>query len=158
MFDRFTETARRVLREAHEEALRRRHRSVDPEHLFLALLRQRQGIALAVLDRLGLQRDAVTEDFEGVLASVGAAAKPVTETPFGLGAAHALEQSVQQARDLESNWVGTEHLLLGLLHDGDSPVARTLGAHRVRFETAFATVLTLLGKSTGSDQGHPHHD
>ncbi len=58
MFDRFTEGARRVLREAHEEALRRRHRSVDSEHLFLALLRQREGIALAVLDRLGLRRGA----------------------------------------------------------------------------------------------------
>src|SRR6266571_3885095 len=58
MFDRFTERARRVLREAHEEALRRRHRSVDSEHLFLALLRQREGIALAVLDRLGLRRGA----------------------------------------------------------------------------------------------------
>ena len=108
-----------------------------------------------MLDRLGLQRGAVTEDLDGVLASVGAAAKPVTEIPFGLGAARALERSVQQALYLESNWVGTEHLLLGLLHDGHSPVARILHAHGVRFETALATVLALLGKPTGTDPKHP---
>ena len=153
MFDRFTETARRVLREAHEEALRRRHRSVDSEHLFLALLRQREGIALAVLDRLGLQRGAVMEYLERVLDSVSASAKPMTETPFGAGAARALEQSVQQARDLESNWVGTEHLLLALLQDGHSSVARTLGGHGVRFVTALTTVLPLFGKSIGPERG-----
>jgi len=149
MFNRFTETACRVIREAHEEAQRRHHRSVNSEHLFWAMLRQRKGIALAVLDRLGLQRGAVTEDLEGVLASVGAA-RPVTEIPFGRETAQALERSIQQALYLESNWVGTEHLLLGLLQDRHSPVARILGAHGVRFETALATVLTLLGKPIGT--------
>jgi len=71
MFDRFTETARRVIREAHEEAQRCQHRSVNAEHLFWAMLRQRDGIALAVLDRLGLQRSALIEDVEGVLARMG---------------------------------------------------------------------------------------
>src|SRR5436309_15751413 len=71
MFDRFTETARRVIREAHEEAQRCQHRSVNAEHLFWAMLRQRDGIALAVLDRLGLQRSALIEDVAGVLARLG---------------------------------------------------------------------------------------
>jgi len=71
----FTETTRRLIREAHEEAHRRRHRSVGPEHLVIAMMRQREGMALAVLHRLGLQRAAVTEDLEGALASVPAAAK-----------------------------------------------------------------------------------
>ncbi len=120
MLNSFTETARRLIREAHEEAHRRRHRSVGPEHLVVAMMRQREGMALAVLHRLGLQRAAVTEDLEGALARVGAAARPATEIPFSPEAARALERSIQQARYLESNWVGTEHLLLGLLYDEHS--------------------------------------
>ncbi len=103
-------------------------------------------MALAVLHRLGLQRAAVTEDLEGALASVGAAARPATEIPFSPEAARALERPIQQARNLESNWVGTEHLLLGLLDDGHSLAARTLNAHGVRIETALETVLNLLGE------------
>ncbi len=154
MLDGFTETARRLIREAHEEAHRRRHRSVGPEHLVIAMMRQREGMALAVLQRLGLQRAAVTEDLEGALASVGAAAGPATEIPFSPEAARALERSIQQARNLESNWVGTEHLLLGLLYDGHSLAARTLNAYGVRFETALATVLNLLGEPAGPEPRH----
>ncbi len=135
MLNSFTETARRLIREAHEEAHRRRHRSVGPEHLVVAMMRQREGMALAVLHRLGLQRAAVTEDLEGALARVGAAARPATEIPFSPEAARALERSIQQARYLESNWVGTEHLLLGLLYDEHSlrPAAAQVTARIARF-------------------------
>jgi ATP-dependent Clp protease ATP-binding subunit ClpC len=153
MFNRFTETARRVIRDAHEEARRRHHCFVDPEHLVLAMMRQRDGMALSVLDRLGLQRDAVIEDLESALASAGAA-KPATEIPFSPEAARALERSIQQAMHLESSWVGTEHLLLGLLYDGDSLAAKTLAARGVRFETALAAVPNLLGKPTGPEPRH----
>jgi ATP-dependent Clp protease ATP-binding subunit ClpC len=158
MFERFTETARRVISGAHEEAQQRGHRAVNPEHLFRAMLRQREGIALAVLERLGLQRGVVTEDLEGMLASVGAATEPVTEIPFGIDALQALERTIQQARYLESNWVGTEHLLLGLLQDRHSPVTRTLGAHGIQFESALAMVLTLLGKPIGPAPKRPSPD
>lgn len=155
MFERFTETARRIIREAHEEAQRRRHRSVNAEHLFWAMLRQRNGIALAVLDRLGVQRSAVIEDLERAVSKLDAADQPVTEIAFGREAMQALERSIQQARDLEGNWVGTENLLLGLLHDEHAPVARILGARGVNFEAALAMVLDLLGKPSGPEPKHP---
>ena len=158
MFERFTETARRIIRTAHEEAHRRHHRSVDPEHLLFAMLQQRDGIALAVLDRLGVQRGAVTDDLEGVLSSLGAAAEPVNEIPFGMPTKRALERAIEQARRLESRWVGTEHLLLGLLHDGHSQASRTLGAHGVNFQTTLATVSSLLGEPTEPGPRHPAHE
>jgi ATP-dependent Clp protease ATP-binding subunit ClpC len=124
-----------------------------------AMLRQRNGIALAVLDRLGVQRSAAIEDLERALSNVGAADKRVTEIPFGREAVQALERSIQQARDLEGNWVGTETLLLGLLHDERAPVARILGAHGVNFEAVLAMVLELLGKPSGPEPKHPSpHD
>lgn len=146
MFERFTQTARRVVIEAYEEARRRQHHSVNAEHLLWAMLRQHHGIAVAVLDRLGLQRGSMTEDFDSLLASVGAAASPNTEVPFGPEAKHALARSIEQARDLKSNWVGTEHLLLGLLEDRQSRAARILDAHGVGFDSALAAVRDLLGK------------
>jgi len=117
------------------------------------MVRQRDGMALSVLDRLGLQRHAVMEDLEGALASAGAA-KPATEIPVSPEAARALERLIQQAIRLESSWVGTEHLLLGLLYDGASLAAKTLAARGVRFETALAAVLNLLGKPTGPEPRH----
>src|SRR5262249_61897144 len=111
-----------------------------------------------VADGAGLRRGRVRAHWGGVHSGLAAAAEPVNEIPFGMPTKRALERAIEQARRLESRWVGTEHLLLGLLHDGHSQASRTLGAHGVNFQTTLATVSSLLGEPTEPGPRHPAHE
>jgi ATP-dependent Clp protease ATP-binding subunit ClpA len=130
MFDHFSETAKEVIRLARTDAERSHDNYVGPEHLLYALLKHKHGIALAVLERLGIRRSAVLDDLRLVEREVFATSKALREIPFNRQALEALGEAVEQARHLGAHFVGMEHLLLGLAmtESQASVVLRTRGA------------------------------
>lgn len=143
--ERFSETARRVIRQARDEAERFHHNSVGPEHLLSALLTGNEGIALAVLERLTIRRYAVLEDLNRAMTGLDTS-KPGGQIPFNRQALQVIGESIEHARHLGDHFVGTEHLLLGLVCDAESVAARTLSAHGAGPEKVLAETMALAGK------------
>ncbi len=147
MHDKFTERVRKVIFLAREEAARLQHGSIGTEHLLLGLLREGEGIAATVLSNLGLDLDAIRSAVENMVAQAGGTLT-IGEIPFTSNAKRVLELSVDEARQLGHNYVGTEHLLLGLIREGEGVAAKVLidmGVDRKKVRDA---TLKLLG-------GHP---
>ncbi len=144
MFERFTERARRVIILAREEAGRFRHDFVGTEHILLGLIRDGEGIATAVLQRLGLRLETVKSEVERALAGFP---KTFTfgEVPFTPQAKRVLELSIEEARQLGHNYIGTEHLLLGLMKEGQSIAAKILEGLGARMDEVRQETLALLG-------------
>jgi len=147
MHDRFTERVRKVMYLAREEAGRLQHDYIGTEHLLLGIVREGEGIAATVLGNLGLDLEQIRQAVENMVSGSGGTLT-IGEIPFTPRAKRVLELGVEEARLLGHNYVGTEHLLLGLIREGEGVAARVLidlGADkkRVREET-----LKLLG-------GHP---
>src|SRR5499425_1108150 len=149
VFERFSERARRVVILAREEAGRFRHDFVGTEHVLLGLIRDREGIATAVLQRLGLRLETVKAEVERALAGFP---KTLTfgEVPFTPQAKRVLELSIEEARQLGHNYIGTEHLLLGLMKEGQSIAAKILESLGARLDEVRQETLALLG-----DQYYP---
>ncbi|MBI4587629.1 MAG: AAA family ATPase, partial [Candidatus Rokubacteria bacterium] len=149
MFERFTERARRVIILAREEAGRFRHDFVGTEHILLGLIRDGEGIATAVLQRLGLRLETVKTEVERALAGFP---KTLTfgEVPFTPQAKRVLELSIEEARQLGHNYIGTEHLLLGLMKEGQCIAAKILESLGARLDEVRQETLALLG-----DQYYP---
>jgi len=149
VFERFTERARRVIILAREEAGRFRHDFVGTEHILLGLIRDGEGIATAVLQRLGLRLETVKAEVERALAGFP---KTLTfgEVPFTPQAKRVLELSIEEARQLGHNYIGTEHLLLGLMKEGQSIAAKILESLGARLDEVRQETLALLG-----DQYYP---
>ncbi|MEK6665968.1 MAG: ATP-dependent Clp protease ATP-binding subunit [candidate division NC10 bacterium] len=149
MFERFTERARRVIILAREEAGRFRHDFVGTEHILLGLIRDGEGIATAVLQRLGVRLETVKAEVERALAGFP---KTLTfgEVPFTPQAKRVLELSIEEARQLGHNYIGTEHLLLGLMKEGQCIAAKILESLGARLEEVRQETLALLG-----DQYYP---
>jgi ATP-dependent Clp protease ATP-binding subunit ClpC len=146
MQDRFTERVRKVMYLAREEAGRLHHDYIGTEHLLLGIIREGEGIAATVLSNLGLDLDTIRQSIENMVPTSGGTLT-IGEIPFTPRAKRVLELSVEEARLFGHNYVGTEHLLLGLIREGEGVAARVLmelGADRkrVREET-----LKLLGGS-----------
>src|SRR3954453_14568458 len=123
MFERFTERARAAIALAQEEARGLDHRSVGTEHLLLGLLRQEQGAAAQALQSSGLWLDKARSTVVAVHTSAEDADGQI---PFTPGAKRVLERSLREAVRLSHNFVGTEHLLLGLLREPDATGYRVL--------------------------------
>jgi ATP-dependent Clp protease ATP-binding subunit ClpC len=149
VFERFTERARRVIILAREEAGRFRHDFVGTEHILLGLIRDGEGIATAVLQRLGLKLESVKAEVERALAGFP---KTLTfgEVPFTPQAKRVLELSIEEARQLGHNYIGTEHLLLGVMKEGQSIAAKILETLGARLDEVRQETLALLG-----DQYYP---
>ena len=147
MFERFTERARRVIILAREEAGRFRHDFVGTEHILLGLIRDGEGIATAVLQRLGLRLETVKAEVERALAGFP---KTLTfgEVPFTPQAKRVLELSIEEARQLGHNYIGTEHLLLGLMKEGQSIAAKILESLGARLDEVRQETLSLSVTST----------
>ena len=133
MFERFDEPARRALFFARYEASRLGARSIDREHMLLGLLRESKGEAAKLLSPLPLV--GIRKDLEG--SQPAPAAVPVeVEIPFSADTKRALEYAAQEADGLVHRYIGTEHLLLRLLREGESPVAAMLARHGLRLDGA----------------------
>jgi len=144
MHDKFTERVRKVIFLAREEASRLQHDSIGTEHLLLGLLREGEGIAATVLSNLGLDLEAIRHSVENMVAQTGGTLT-IGEIPFTSNAKRVLELSVDEARQLGHNYVGTEHLLLGLIREGEGVAAKVLMDMGVDRKKVREETLKLLG-------------
>jgi ATP-dependent Clp protease ATP-binding subunit ClpA len=135
MFERFTDRARRVVVLAQEEARMLYHNYIGTEHILLGLLHEGEGVAAKALESLGISLDAVRQQVEEIIGQGQQA--PSGHIPFTPRAKKVLELTRREADQLGHNYIGTEHILLGLIREGDGVAAQvlvTLGAdlNRVR--------------------------
>src|SRR6266849_3156955 len=125
MHDKFTERVRKVMYLAREEAARLQHDYIGTEHLLLGVIREGEGIAATVLNNLGLDLDRIRQEVENMVSASGGT-MTIGEIPFTPRAKRVLELAVEEARSLGHNYVGTEHLLLGLIREGEGVAAKVL--------------------------------
>ncbi|MBI5167572.1 MAG: ATP-dependent Clp protease ATP-binding subunit [candidate division NC10 bacterium] len=145
MFERFTERARKVIILAREEAIRLGHNYVGTEHLLLGLIREGEGLAAAILKRLNVNISAVKAEVEKII-TLGSESSPAGEIPFTPQAKKVLEYSISEARGLGHNYIGTEHLLLGLIREGEGIASLVLREFGVSMASAKAQAQELLGE------------
>ena len=140
----FTDRVRKVLAMAREEAIRLQHDYVGTEHILLGLIREGEGVAAAVLMNLNVDLDQVQERTEEQVRK-GKAGATMGELPYTSRAKKVLEFAVAEARELNHSYVGTEHLLLGLLREEKGVAAQVLESLGVNLEQAREQTLQLLG-------------
>jgi ATP-dependent Clp protease ATP-binding subunit ClpA len=127
MFERFTDRARRVVVLAQEEARVLEHSYIGTEHILLALLHEGSGVASRILDRFGMSYGATKEEVEARVGTGTGA--PKGHIPFTPRAKKTLELSLREALQLQHNYIGTEHILLGLIREGEGVSAQILKQH-----------------------------
>jgi ATP-dependent Clp protease ATP-binding subunit ClpC len=142
----FTERVRKVLAMAREESARLHHEYVGTEHLLLGLVREGGGVAGAALDGLKVDRDAIARRVNEVVKRGRAATTQGPDLPYTSRAKVVLEQAMSEARELNHSYIGTEHLLLGLLREGKGIAAQILGEAGVTLGEARSEVVRLLGE------------
>ena len=148
MMQRFTDDAQRVLSFAQEAALELGHDYVGTEHVLIGLTKVKNGVAAKALEEL----DIVTEDiFEAVEEHVGRGNKKATSIYMTPRVKHVLELAVQVANRMNHNYVGTEHILLGLLSDGGGVAVGILRAMNIRTDDIVEAIRHILGSSTNGD-------
>ncbi|WP_243388365.1 ATP-dependent protease ATP-binding subunit ClpC [Bacillus kexueae] len=150
MFGRFTERAQKVLALAQEEAVRLGHNNIGTEHILLGLVREGEGIAAKALQALGLSPDKIQTEVESLIGRGQEISQTIHYTPR---AKKVIELSMDEARKLGHSYVGTEHILLGLIREGEGVAARVLNNLGVSLNKARQQVLQLLG-SNESSSGH----
>jgi len=146
MFNRFTERARKVILLAKEEAKRFNHDYIGTEHILLGLIREGEGVASAVLASLGLTSDKIRLEVEK-LVQPGPATVVSGDIPFTPKAKKVIELSMEEARSLGHNYIGTEHLLLGLIREGEGVASQVLLNMGLDLDKVRMEVMNLLGSS-----------
>src|SRR5437762_12285574 len=141
----FTERTRKVLAMAREEAARLHHEYVGTEHILLALVRQGEGVAATVLQNLSVELDEVQQKIEEQVKKGKATQASGPDLPYTTRAKKVLELAMAEARELNHSYVGTEHLLLGLLREEKGIAAQVLTDAGVNLEAARAETLRILG-------------
>ena len=124
MFERFTDRARRVVVLAQEEARLLNHNYIGTEHILLGLIHEGEGVAAKALESLGISLEAVRAQVEEIIGHGGQA--PSGHIPFTPRAKKVLELSLREALQLGHNYIGTEHILLGLIREGEGVAAQVL--------------------------------
>ncbi|MCF7872778.1 MAG: ATP-dependent Clp protease ATP-binding subunit [Candidatus Omnitrophica bacterium] len=147
MFNRFTERARKVLVLAKEESRRFNHDYIGTEHILLGLIREGEGVACAVLQNIGMDLGRLRAEIEKLM-SPGAAASVLGDIPFTPRAKKALELATEEARSLGHNYIGTEHILLGLLREEEGIASQVLFSLGVDIKKARNEISALLGGSS----------
>ena len=180
MFERFTDRARRVVVLAQEEARALNHNYIGTEHVLLGLIREGEGVAAKALESMGISRDAVRSEVEDIIGK--GSQPPSGYIPFTPRAKKVLELSLREALQLGHKYIGTEHILLGLIREGEGVAAQVLvklGADLPRVRQQVIQLLSgyegqgddsqesgsgepagagvgsaTLGRSSGGDSGH----
>jgi ATP-dependent Clp protease ATP-binding subunit ClpC len=147
MQDRFTDRVRKVIYYARDEAARLQHDYIGTEHLLLGIVREGEGIAAKVLAKLELDFEQIQQAVENMVKSSGGTLT-IGEIPFTPRAKRVLELAIEEARLLGHNYVGTEHLLLGLIREGEGVAAQVLAELGVDRKRVREEVLKLLGPTT----------
>jgi ATP-dependent Clp protease ATP-binding subunit ClpC len=148
----FTDRVRKVLQMAREEAARLHHEYVGTEHILLGLIREGEGVAAAVLTNLGVDLEEIQQKIEETVKKGKAAAAAGPELPYTSRAKKVLELAMMEARELNHSYVGTEHLLLGLLREEKGIAAQVLTDAGVGLEQSRSETLRLLGSDVPPPQ------
>jgi len=149
MFERFTDRARRVVVLAQEEARMLNHNYIGTEHILLGLIHEGEGVAAKALESLGISLDAVRQQVEEIIGQGQQA--PSGHIPFTPRAKKVLELSLREAQQLGHNYIGTEHILLGLIREGSGVAAQVLVKLGADLNRARQQVVRLLHGHQGED-------
>jgi len=156
----FTERVRKVLAMAREEAARLHHEYVGTEHILLALVREGEGVASTVLQNLSVDLDEVQQKVEDIVKKGRASHTTGPDLPYTSRAKKVLELAMSEARELSHSYVGTEHLLLGVIAEDKGIGSQVLQSQGVTLERARAETVRLLGPelapATSPDAGRVH--
>lgn len=144
MMQRFTDDAQRVLSFAQEAALELGHDYVGTEHVLIGLIKVKNGVAAKALNEFGLSAETIIKDVE---EHIGRGNKKVSSVYMTPRVKHVLELAVEVANHMNHNYVGTEHILLGLLSDGGGVAVGILRNHNIRANDIVDTIRTILGSS-----------
>ena len=149
-FEKFSERARRVLSLAQEEAQRFNHSYIGTEHILLGLVRETDGVAARVLSNMGVEMGKVTSAVEFIIGR----GERQTDGDIGLTprAKKVIELAVDEARRLNHHYIGTEHILIGLMREGEGVAAGVLESLGVSLDTARAEASRILSQSVSSSQ------
>ncbi|HEX2953162.1 MAG TPA: Clp protease N-terminal domain-containing protein, partial [Bacillota bacterium] len=151
MFERFTERARRVVFLSQQEAARLQHNVVGTEHLLLGLIAEGEGVAAKALESMGISLERVQNEIERIIG-IGET-PPTAEIPFTPRAKRVLELALDEGRQLGHNYVGTEHILLGLIREGEGIAAQVLKNLGADLDKVRKQVVQLLGGSNMNSFG-----
>jgi ATP-dependent Clp protease ATP-binding subunit ClpC len=147
MFERFTDRARRVVVLAQEEARMLNHNYIGTEHILLGLIHEGEGVAAKALESLNISLEAVRQQVEEIIGQGQAA--PTGHIPFTPRAKKVLELSLREALQLGHNYIGTEHILLGLIREGEGVAAQVLQKLGADLNRVRQQVIQLLSGYTG---------
>ena len=151
MFERFTDRARRVVVLAQEEARLLNHNYIGTEHILLGLIHEGEGVAAKALESLGISLEAVRAQVEEIIGHGGQA--PSGHIPFTPRAKKVLELSLREALQLGHNYIGTEHILLGLIREGEGVAAQVLVKLGADLSRVRQQVIQLLSGYAGQKEG-----
>ncbi|MCM8795373.1 MAG: ATP-dependent Clp protease ATP-binding subunit [Candidatus Omnitrophica bacterium] len=146
MFNRFTERARKVIILAKEEARRFNHDYIGTEHILLGLIREGEGVAATVLQKLGVSLENIRLEIEK-LVQPGPTTQIIGDIPFTPRSKKALELAAEEARALGHNYIGTEHILLGLIREGEGVASQVLLNLGVDLNTVRNEIMEVLGST-----------
>jgi ATP-dependent Clp protease ATP-binding subunit ClpC len=150
MFERFTDRARRVVVLAQEEARMLNHNYIGTEHILLGLIHEGEGVAAKALESLGISLEAVRQQVEEIIGQGQSA--PTGHIPFTPRAKKVLELSLREALQLGHNYIGTEHILLGLIREGEGVAAQVLQKLGADLNRVRQQVIQLLSGYTGGKE------
>src|SRR6476646_8013101 len=153
MFERFTDRARRVLVLAQEEARLLNHNFIGTEHILLGLIHEGEGVAAKALESLGISLEAVREKVEETIGPAGSST--AGSPPFTPRAKKVLELSLREALQLGHNYIGTEHMLLGLVREGEGVAAQVLVNLGADLSRVRQQVIQLLSGYNNPKEGAP---
>jgi len=153
LFERFTDRARRVLVLAQEEARLLNHNFIGTEHILLGLIHEGEGVAAKALESLGISLEAVREKVEETIGPAGSST--TGSPPFTPRAKKVLELSLREALQLGHNYIGTEHMLLGLVREGEGVAAQVLVNLGADLSRVRQQVIQLLSGYAGGKEGAP---
>src|SRR5947209_12254818 len=153
MFERFTDRARRVLVLAQEEARLLNHNFIGTEHILLGLIHEGEGVAAKALESLGISLEAVREKVEETIGPAGSST--TGSPPFTPRAKKVLELSLREALQLGHNYIGTEHMLLGLVREGEGVAAQVLVSLGADLSRVRQQVIQLLSGYVSGEGGAP---
>lgn len=149
-FDRFTDRAKKLMNLARQEAQRFNQNYLGTEHILLGLVREGSGVAANVLKEMGIDLKKIRVEVEEIVEP-GPSKVTMGQLPWTGQAKNVLEFSMEESCDLGHNYVGTEHLLLGLVKENEGIAARVLLSNGVLLDDAREQVLEFLGADSGED-------
>ena len=151
MFDRFTDRAKKVMNLARQEAQRFNHEYLGTEHILLGLVQEGSGVAANVLRNMNIDLAKIRTEVEK-LVKTGPSMVTMGQLPFTPRAKKVLELSMEEAGNLGHNYIGTEHLLLGLIKENEGIAAKVLTNLGVKLEDVREEVLEFLGAEHGEEE------